>query len=523
MRCSPSRPPKYQARKARAMELQREKEEELRRELAAKAAREKQLAKVEEERRQRQEAAAREARRQELIRANELLNKKKDEKNGGSNDMEYNPFAEDERRAPVVTKPVGKPTASKSPANARQTSSKQSHPGPSASSSSTTSRTKSSSGGPSSSSKNKDKDASPPPLGRKERAAKAFAQQAKRSGGDSLFSVRALVESRDSPGSPGRAGPSRLPAHGSDRATARAGSGTGPGLGGAPTIAIHGIGMANGLKKDPRAMAMVQGQGQGHGKGKGSVRDQLKAQFQAEGLRKLCPDRATRDRRSIEEIQRDIKAKSKKAVGGSADVSPNPGSARDRDRDRDKKRSPERGKYGHVQLNTNTNGSSASKTGMKPPSRLDDRGRPISVMSSAAIASANLPRKRRPSPSSSDSGSGSDSDISSSPRPSKKRYNARDRSPPLRLNERSSQFDVSAEIQAMFRRPGRAPLPSRRYQDDISDDGSSDMEAGLSDVEVEERRAARIARREDEEAEREERERKLAKEKRKKELAARGR
>ncbi|OCF36672.1 hypothetical protein I316_01268 [Kwoniella heveanensis BCC8398] len=507
----------YQARKARALELQREKEEELKRELAAKAAREKQLAKAEEERRQRQEAAAREARRQELMRANEALNKKNDERNRRLNDMEYNPFAEDERRAPVVIKPT-----LKLPPNARQVSSKQSHPGPSASSpSSSKPKTKSSTTLTGTSSSSKNKDISPPPLGRKERAAKAFAQQAKRSAGDSLFSVRALVESRDSPGPSPSAGPSRLSAQGSSYRSANASANRpGPGGASAPTIAVHGIGMANGLKKDPRAMAMVQG------KGKGSVRDQLRAQFQAEGMRKLCPDRATRDRRSIEEIQRDIKARSKKGAGGDEALSGGPAT----DRERGPKRSPERGQYGQASAN-----GSATKPGIRPPPRppkRDDRGRPI-PSSTTAITTANAKAsfKRRPSPSSSNSASDSDSYSSSSPRPSKKRYDpysngrgrGRSRSPPLRLNERSSQFDVSAEIQAMFRRPGRPPLPSRGYADDISDDGSSDMEAGLSDVEVEERRAARIARREDEEAEREERERKLAKEKRKKELASRGR
>ncbi len=71
---------------------------------------------------------------------------------------------------------------------------------------------------------------------------------------------------------------------------------------------------------------------------------------------------------------------------------------------------------------------------------------------------------------------------------------------------------MSAQIQAIFRRPGR-PEP-RRYADS---DASSDMEAGLSDVELEEQRTARIARKEDELAGREERERRLAKERSKKE------
>jgi protein SPT2 len=52
------------------------------------------------------------------------------------------------------------------------------------------------------------------------------------------------------------------------------------------------------------------------------------------------------------------------------------------------------------------------------------------------------------------------------------------------------------------------------YSDD--EDGD-DMEAGLDDVEAEERRAAAIARREDEAAEREERERRERKEKLKRE------
>ena len=60
-----------------------------------------------------------------------------------------------------------------------------------------------------------------------------------------------------------------------------------------------------------------------------------------------------------------------------------------------------------------------------------------------------------------------------------------------------------------FRRPGAGPV--RRYQD--SDSGSgSDMEAGLSDVEQEEMRAGRIARKEDLIAEKEEEERKRMKE-----------
>lgn len=61
-------------------------------------------------------------------------------------------------------------------------------------------------------------------------------------------------------------------------------------------------------------------------------------------------------------------------------------------------------------------------------------------------------------------------------------------------------------IQGMFSR-GRGP---RRYEDDFSD--GSDMEAGLSDIDSEEKRAAKIARLEDEKEERAEAERRAAKE-----------
>ncbi|WVR06991.1 hypothetical protein IAU60_004029 [Kwoniella sp. DSM 27419] len=435
----------YQARKARALELQREKEEEVRRELAAKAARDKQLAREEEDRRKRQEAAAKEARRLELMRANEALNNKAggEQKKGP---LDYDPFAEDERPKTVV-KPVqtlSKQTTLRAPASngaVRIASSKQSHPGPSAKASSST--------------KSKDKDLEIP-LGRKERAAKAFAQQAKRSAGDSLFSVRALVESRDP----------HLPAPGPSKVSSRSAILDKSG------IAIHGIGMANGLKRETKLPPT-------NGKGKGSVRDQLKAQFSSENLRKLCPDRATRDRRSIEEIQRDIKAKR----GGIAE------SGRPEERARDKA-SPQKRRSPDKDARPLASG--------KVPSRRDQDIRP-------RPAASGTPRKRRPSTS---------SESSASSPPPKRRYDPYRNSPPSRLNNRSSQFDVSAEIQAMFRRPGR---PAARYVDEMSD-GSSDMEAGLSDVEVEERRAARIARKEDELAEREERLRKEAKEKRKKEM-----
>ena len=74
----------------------------------------------------------------------------------------------------------------------------------------------------------------------------------------------------------------------------------------------------------------------------------------------------------------------------------------------------------------------------------------------------------------------------------------------------SSQASISAEIQALFRRPGAAP--ARRYNDNDSESGiESDMEAGFSDVEEEELRAGQIARREDMLAEKDEAERKRKK------------
>jgi protein SPT2 len=70
-------------------------------------------------------------------------------------------------------------------------------------------------------------------------------------------------------------------------------------------------------------------------------------------------------------------------------------------------------------------------------------------------------------------------------------------------------------IQEIFKRPGQQ---KRVYADSESD---TDMEAGLSDVEEEEMRAIRIARREDELADREERERRVRKEKLKREREGR--
>ncbi|WRT66304.1 uncharacterized protein IL334_003258 [Kwoniella shivajii] len=454
----------YQARKAQMLALQVEKEKALKRELEYKASKEKQLVKEAEERRKLQDAAAREARRRELMQANEALNKKS---NGGDvkKELDYDPFAEDARPVPVIVKPTIKSVkgGNAKAGPSRLTSSKQTIPGPSVSSSKTSRNV----------AKQKDKSQSPPPLGRKERAAKAFAQSAKKSAGDSLFSIRSLVESRDAPG------PSTVQRGAMSRSASGnalgLGNGNGNRYGSTPTVAVHGIGMTNGLRRDPNQIKIIPG------KPKGTTRDQISAQAKMEGLRKLCPDRATRDRRTIEEIQRDIKAKRIPNPSGNGSISP---ARKDKPLPHGRARSPIK----------------ASKN-ISPPKS--------SKISSSAMSKLPPPRgnekKRRPSPSSSSSAS---SDENSPPR-KKRPLDPYRRSPPP-----TSHLDVSAQIQALFRRPGAAP---KRYNDQFSDD-ESDMEAGLSDVEEEERRTARIARLEDERAEKEEREHKLAKEKRKKEL-----
>ncbi|WWD02913.1 hypothetical protein V865_000955 [Kwoniella europaea PYCC6329] len=472
----------YQARKARMLELQRKKEEELKRELAAKAAREKQLAKEAEELRKRQEAAAKEARRVELMRANEALNKKVEP--GQKKEPEYDPFAEDARPAPVVVKPSAKPTAHAN-AKAGPSSSKQTVPGPSSKPHTTTNTISRNHA------KQKAQSHSPPPLGRKERAAKAFAQSAKKSAGDSLFSIRSLVESRDQTHSPS-GGSGGIPISRTYSAgNLGSGSGSSSSYKGSSSIAVHGIGMSNGLKRDPNQSRLIPG------KQPKSTREQLNSQAKIDGLRKLCPDRATRDRRTIEEIQRDIKAKK----GGNGSVSPLPPLPSSVGGIKGKERSP-------IKHNDNPKSSTSI-----PKAQISSSTKPIMKQKDHS-----RPPKRRQSPSSSDSASDSSSG-SSPPRKKFDLYSRRSRSPPVRLNEHSSHLDIRDEIQKLFRRPGASNRPT--YRDEYSDSGS-DMEAGLSDVEEEERRTARIARREDELAEREEREHRLAKLKRKKEIEKKG-
>ena len=386
------------------------------------------------QRKKQREAAAVEARRRELARANEALLKGKDS-NGES--AEWDMFADDEKAKPTLatttnqlikvrgdgdyqsslfaeTQTHGRPSNGGTTSNARAGPSK---PRP----------TVSTAGSSSSAPGGKGKDASsPPPLGRLAKRSRAFAQQAKKAAtkGESIFSVRALVESRE-----------------------RLASGS---LSPKPLANVHSIkskplGHSNGIPQSKMSAGM------GFGKTGGTFKDQLNKSIKGEGMRKLCPDRDTRDRRSIDEIQKDIKARKKGAE-------PEPLPAR-----------------------------------VKP--------KPPPIPTTARPPPGTTPNRRQRSPSSSSTSS------YELDRP-RKRY--RDEAQFSEL----SQAQVSAEIQALFRRPGMA---QRKYVDDFSDDGSSDMEAGLSDVEEEERRTAAIARREDEIAEREERERKLAKERAKRE------
>ncbi|TXT03836.1 hypothetical protein VHUM_04357 [Vanrija humicola] len=250
-------------------------------------------------------------------------------------------------------------------------------------------------------------------LGRKEKAALKLARAAsktKASAADSLFSVRAMVEQRDgsrSPGSasprypapPNRGPPSKLPATGAGRA--------------ATTPAKKAVGIA-GMKKT----------------------------VDVSSLRKLCPDRDSRDRRTLDEIQRDLKG------------------------------------------------------ARKPPAAAPPASKPGAPRRDSAPAAgrAGDTRRRPRSPST------SDYDSEDSDRAPRKRGRG---SPPP--NGEPSRSAVSAMIQSMFSR-GR---PTRTYHDDYESD---DMEAGLSDVEAEERRALRIARYEDDQAEKEEAAHKAAKE-----------
>jgi protein SPT2 len=197
-------------------------------------------------------------------------------------------------------------------------------------------------------------------------------------------------------------------------------------------------------------------------------------------LRALCPDRDTRDRRTIDEIQRDI------VNARPVDLSKIHTQV---DRERHGKRNTASG----------SRSSSPVKGIIKPsktkPPPIPSSARPIK--SPHNLPPSAKPRRARSPSSSSTTSSRSQSSI---PNPRK-----RSKYPP----DEPSQYEISKQIQDMFRRPDRPPPGRVVYSDEESD---GDMEAGLSDVEAEERRAAVLARREDERAEKEEREHRERKE-----------
>lgn len=210
----------------------------------------------------------------------------------------------------------------------------------------------------------------------------------------------------------------------------------------------------------------------GNGSGSKDVVTSLKparVAVDSRGLLKLRPDEGNRYK-SLEAVQRD-----RSGAGSSS-----------------------RGPLLHPPSKDRAGPSSAVARATSPPKPARAKPPLPPVASSARAAPAPAPRspKRRARPHSSSPSSSADS--GSSPPPSRprtaKRY--RSASPAARAG-----IDVSAEIRAMFARPGRAP-PRAGWESD--EEGSDDMEAGLSDLEEEERRAARIARLEDRKEEMEE-------------------
>ncbi|BEJ16450.1 hypothetical protein CspHIS471_0510550 [Cutaneotrichosporon sp. HIS471] len=394
----------YQRIKARAQALQREKEEQLKRELEAKQRREREAEKAEAERRKMMEQATKDARLKALKEANE-----RSRPIASTARIEFDPFADD-----AVPGPSSKPVPRKPSAVGAK--------------SSNGTAKKPSSGGTGSKQSNgvrkeggaQKKTSDAPMLNRKEKAALKLARQSK---ADSMFSVQSLVDMAEGTSSrsvsprrppPPRPGPSAL------------------------------------KKSTTPAMAVKAGTA-----GKGMAG--MKKAIDVSGLRKLCPDRDTRDRRTVDEIQRDIRARKALQAGTASATSSKPLSAGALRDSRDKER---------------------------------DRGRDRRSPPRAAG------KVRRRSASSSDS----DSDASTPPR---KRHALA--GPNFDGDAPASRMAVSQLIQGMFSR-GR---PQQRYDNDS--DGS-DMEAGMSDIDSEEKRAAKIARREDAEEERLEAQRREAKE-----------
>ncbi|EIW70675.1 hypothetical protein TREMEDRAFT_68167 [Tremella mesenterica DSM 1558] len=405
----------FQKARLRALELQKQKDVALLKEREAKAQREKQLAQEAEEKRRRVEALQKEARRLELINAHEALKAKQSRPWGTPTPVS----------APVMTKqddydPFAEDVfiPSKSAAAFKASI----HSKPKSSTTKLPSRLKSESGPQprTKSSKASKEQFDELSLSRKERAARAFLIKAKRSTGDS---IRALVDGMDSSGN-----------------------------------SIHKpIPTTSSSRPKPLPTTTKK--------------------TEIDGLQKLCADREIRDRRTVDEIHRDIKARK---TGSSS------GATMETSRSRTESRSVSPMKK-------------ASSRSISPPkTKLR-----IPIPTSARPLSPDLKPIKRQRSSAADSET-SESDSEDEEEDSGKRRRISNHSPKgIQLPSRDV---ISSEIQAIFRRPGRTPKPV--YEDE---DSGSDMEAGFEDLEREERRAARIARLEDEQEERKERERREAK------------
>lgn len=341
--------------------------------------------------------------------------------------VEYNPFAEDEFAPSSL---AGPSTKSKLVPGGGKLG------GSNVSNKSSSSGTARSTGGKA---RSKREESPPLNLGRKEKAARAMAQQLKKSGkNDSLFSVRHLVD-RDEKGGSVSPAP-RAPYQ--------------------PNLPQKPVAPSAAARK-----MIAPGK-----KGAGAANE----------MRKLAPGRDGWDRRSIDEIARDLKAKRPQVEGMG------------RTNSADEVRPVS--KVVGVKRPRSTSPAKASAKPKARPPPIPSSARPPPVSSSARPSSSAVQTKR--------------------PRPRSPSTSSSSASPPRRGLPDLDPDDVagvSATIQALFRRPGAKPP---KYADS---DASSDMEAGMSDVEEEERRAARIARREDELAEKEEREHRERKERMKRE------
>ncbi|RXK36409.1 hypothetical protein M231_06311 [Tremella mesenterica] len=445
----------FQKARLRALELQKQKDVALLKEREAKAQREKQLAQEAEEKRRRVEALQKEARRLELINAHEALKAKQSRPWGTPTPASV----------PVMTKQDDYDPFAEDifiPSKSAAAFKASIHSKPKSSTTKTPSRLKSESGPQprTKSSKASKEQFDELSLSRKERAARAFLIKAKRSTGDS---IRALVDGMDSSGN-----------------------------------SIHKpIPTTSSSRPKPLPTTTKK--------------------TEIDGLQKLCPDREIRDRRTVDEIHRDIKARK---TGSSSSITV------DTSRERTESRSASPVKTKSKIIIPSTSKSNLSPTISKNTSSLGNLNRQSQndgEMKKASSRSISPPKTklRIPIPTSArplspdlkpvkrQRSSATDSETSESDSEDEEEDYGKRR----RISNHSqkgvqlpSRDVISSEIQAIFRRPGRTPKPV--YEDE---DSGSDMEAGFEDLEREERRAARIARLEDEQEERKEKERREAK------------